>query len=419
MANEPNWDDIFTPEPEEPQRPVAGAPRPGPTSGVAAAAAEARELPSRREALAAEAPRERKPKRRRRWGALVAVVLLLGAFGGAAVAGWVLFEDQIRSVLGIEEPNDYAGAGNGEEVEVTIVDGDIGETIARTLVDADVTMTFEAFYDLLLEREAEGEAPSFIPGTYALQKEMSAESALEALLDEENRRVSTVQIPEGVVLARELELISAGTGIPLEELQVAVRKPTAYGVSKTAPSLEGYLFPATWEFEPGSSAKQVVQQLVDRTFQELDAAGVAPKDRHRVLTIASLVQREARLGDDFYKVSRVIQNRLDQGMKLQFDSTSHYGADSTSGSVFTTDAERAAENPFNTYVIDGLPAGPIAAPGAAAIDAALNPADGQWLYFVAVNLETGETKFTNSIGEHEQAVAELDAWCRSNPDYCG
>ncbi|WBU38668.1 endolytic transglycosylase MltG [Homoserinibacter sp. YIM 151385] len=428
MATEPSWDDIFQAQPEEPRarRSEAGRPAPGPVTGVAAAAAAAsasRPLPSRRAAReeqdARAATRPPKPPRKRRWGWIVVLVLVLGALGGAGVAAWSLFEPQIREVLGIQLPNDYEGSGNGEEVDVTIVDGDIGGTIAQTLVDLDVTMTYQAFYDLLLEKEAAGEAPNFIPGTYTLQREMSAESALAALLDESNRRTATVQIPEGVVLARELELISAGTGLPLEELQAAAEDPADYGVDNPAGTLEGYLFPATWTFDPGVTPEQVIQQLVDRTVQELDEAGVPEKERHRVLTIASLVQREARLPDDFYKVSRVIQNRLKADMMLQFDSTSHYGADSTSGSVFTTDEERAAKNDYNTYQMTGLPIGPIAAPGATAIDAAMNPVDGSWLYFVAVNLESGETEFTNTIAEHEQAVAKLHAWCRSNPDYCG
>lgn len=416
MTREPSWDEIFTSQPESTSE-RGGAPSTAPTTGVAAAAAEARAMPTRRDSRE-QSPMPR-PRRKRRWGWLVALVLTLAAFGGAAYAGWTLFEPQIRSVLGIEEANDYEGAGNGTEVDVTVVSGDVGGTIAQTLVDAGVTMSYQAFYDLVVELEAAGEAPNFIPGTYALQEEMSARSALDGLLDESNRRVSAVQIPEGVVLARELELISAGSDIPIEELQAAVADPQAYGVPAEAPSLEGYLFPATWEFQPGTPATEIIQQLVTRTLSELDAAGVAVEDRHRVLTIASLLQREARAGEDFYKVSRVIQNRLAEGMKLQFDSTSHYGADSTSGSVFTTDAERAADNPYNTYFIDGLPIGPISAPGAQAIEAAMNPADGPWLYFVTVDLESGETRFTNTAVEHERAVEELRAWCRDNPDYCG
>src|SRR5690606_2780958 len=114
---------------------------------------------------------------------------------------------------------------------------------------------------------------------------------------------------------------------------------------------------------PGVDARGIIQTLVNRAFQSLDAAGVPVEERHRVLTIASLIQREARLPDDFYKVSRVIQNRLDEGMRLEFDSTAHYGAGGASGSVFTTDEERAAVNDYNTYVIPGLPVGPIAGAG--------------------------------------------------------
>ena len=177
------------------------------------------------------------------------------------------------------------------------------------------------------------------------------------------------------------------------------------------------MFPATYQFEPGTSAHDILQQLVDRTFLSLNNAGVPEDQRNRVLTIASMIQREARISDDFYKVSRVIQNRLDAGMKMEFDSTAHYGANSQSGSVFTSDAERAAVNDYNTYVIPGLPIGPISAPGDVAIDAAMHPVDGTWLFFVTVNLDTGETVFSDTVREHDRAVAQLREWCRGS-DVC-
>jgi UPF0755 protein len=163
----------------------------------------------------------------------------------------------------------------------------------------------------------------------------------------------------------------------------------------------------------------VLRILVDRTFQALDSAGVAPEDRARVLTIASLIQREAGTNpEDFFKVSRVIQNRLAEGMKLQFDSTAHYGytwkhGEREDGGVFSSSAELADDNPYNTYVITGLPQGPIGAAGDLAIDAALHPADGPWLYFVTVNLDTGETVFTSTNAEHNAAVRQLQDWCRT------
>jgi UPF0755 protein len=144
---------------------------------------------------------------------------------------------------------------------------------------------------------------------------------------------------------------------------------------------------------------------------------VANADRHKVLTLASIIQKEAAIAEDFYKVSRVFTNRLDIGMHLQSDATVSYGTGGTT--VTTTDAERSDPNGYNTYRYPGLPIGPISAPGSRAIDAALNPSKGSWLYFCAVNLKTGETVFSTTYAEHQIAVAQWQAWMRANPGWNG
>lgn len=355
-----------------------------------------------------------KKKRRLGWLWVLLSVLVIAAIGAGAV--WVLYEDKVREVLGWELPIDYEGDGNGTPVEVVINAGDIGEDVARTLVDANVTLTFDAFYQLLLSQETEA---SFQPGTYALEENMSAASALAALQDPANRVVSRVLIKEGTKLPATLQLLADGTGVSIEDFETSSLDLASFGLPAEAPTLEGYLFPATYTFDPGLTARDILQTLVSRTFASLDAQGVAPADRHRILTIASLTQKEARVEDDFYKVSRVVQNRLAAGMKLEFDSTAHYGAESQ-GSVWTSAEERADDNPYNTYFHTGLPIGPIGAPGDTAIDAAIYPADGTWIYFVAVNLATGETEFNTTLSQHNASVEKLRAWCKTEEaaNYC-
>jgi UPF0755 protein len=446
-VSEPSWDDIFKSQPDS----AAGtpAPTPAPRAGTPYVASEGAPQ-TRRELREAEARQskgkgsargkqakaaktkgrsggpsrtgapsgtsgygEEPPRRRRRLGWLWALlsVLLVGAVG--AGAAWVLFEPQVRHFLHWELPIDYAGDGNGEKTTIVIASGDIGVDIARSLHDAGVTMTVKAFYDLLLKTDP---APPFQPGTYSLQKEMSAQSALEALLDPKNKIVSKVLIPEGTTLPNVLKKLSNGTGVPLDELTAASADFASFGIPAEAPSLEGYLFPATYSFDPGLSAQELLQTMVDRMFKSLDAAGVAVEDRHRVLTLAALIQKEGGSTDDFYKVSRVFTNRLDQGMLLQSDATVSYGSGGTS--ILTTAAERAdASNPYNTYVHAGLPVGPICAPGDDAIDAALNPVDGTWLYFVLVNGKTGETTFSTTLAEHNAAVKVWQKWLKDNPDW--
>lgn len=136
----------------------------------------------------------------------------------------------------------------------------------------------------------------------------------------------------------------------------------------------------------------------------------------KVITIASIVEAEARLPQDRPKVAAVIENRLRIGMALQMDSTVAYGVGKRA--LTTTDAERANDNPYNTYLHPGLPAGPINNPGAAAVQAALTPAPGDWLYFVTVNPTTGETRFAAGHAEHQKNVAAFQQWCQANPGKC-
>ncbi len=459
MAQEPSWDDIFRPsgtptpgsnpngapvppttpaapaQPSEPwaptpARPDAASPAARPETASPAAAADDAGVPRSRRAARESARQghgshggggDRGPRRRRNlWWLWTLIALLAVGIGGAATV-WVLYEDKVREVLGWELPNDYEGTGNGVEVDVTITSGQIGSDIAQTLVDEGVTMTYEAFYDLLVAEEIEQGAPvSFVPGTYRLEEQMSASSVLAALQDPENRIVNSVAVREGVTISTIVELLSAGTGIAVADFEAAIDEgPAAYGLPDEAPNLEGYLFPATYQFDPGANAHDIVQTMVDRMFQSLDAAGVPAEERHEIVTIASLIQREARLADDFYKVSRVIQNRLELDMRLEFDSTSHYGAGST-GSVWSSPEERADVNDYNTYVIFGLPIGPISAPGDLAIDAAMNPVEGPWLFFVTVDLNTGETEFNETAAGHQASAEKLYAWCRlpENAEVC-
>jgi UPF0755 protein len=360
------------------------------------------------------------PNRRKRriggWIALGVVLVLLGGIAGAGAWVWNTYEDNIRELMGWQEPQDYGdGEANGE-VLVTIVSGDTGGPISQTLYDAGVTKTPTAFYDYLIDT---GQNPPFVPGVFALQKQMSSAAALEALMDPANKREKTAQLREGLTVEQSLPLLAEGTGIPLEEFQAAVATPADYGVA--ADSLEGWLFPATYTFDEGVTAKDVVTTLVNRAVESLDNAGVPVDDRQRVLTVASIIQREARFEEDFYKVSRVIENRLDPGNQetfglLQMDSTAQYGFGEADGTASTSDEAQFDDNPWNTYVHAGLPIGPISNPGDVAIDAAMHPADGDWLYFVTVNLDTGETVFTSNLADHERARAQWLDWCADNPD---
>lgn len=374
--------------------------------------------------LFAAAPQEARVKksqgRKRRTGCLVWLIVLVVLAGGLTAAGFVVnnvYGEQIREKLGWGEPKDYdASQAPGPETTVTISDGDTGEVISQTLFDAGVTKTSDALYDHLVGL---AEQPPFFPGVYELQTKLPAAVAVEQLLDPARKLERAMLIKEGWSAALIYPELATALGVSEADVKAAAADPSVYGVA--ADSLEGWLFPATYTFDEGTTAQQAIQRMVDRAVQSLDDAGVPVADRQRILTVASIIQREGKTMD-FPKVARVIYNRMDGSNnetfgKLQMDSTAQYGyGELHAGAVGSSQEALDDKNPWNTYQIVGLPIGPIASPGDAAIDAAMHPAEGPWLYFVTVNLDTGETIFTNTYAEHLTYVDQWRAWCAENPD---
>jgi UPF0755 protein len=358
--------------------------------------------------------RGEKPPRKRKltWLWVLIVLFVLGAAGFGVV--YAAFGPQIRHVMGWEPTIDYTSTtGNGKTTTITILPGQIGADVANSLAKAGVTKTPAAFYDLLLKQK---KAPNFEPGTYRLGEQISATAALAEISKPANRVVSKVVIPEGYNVQQILARLNAKTGAPLSELQSEAKNFTQFGLPAGAPSLEGFLFPATYDFDPGTAPKVMLQAMVTRMNVSLKSHGVAPADELKVLTLASIIQKEGGTNADFYKVSRVFTNRLASGMPLQSDATVSYGAGSKT--ISTTAAQRAdASNPYNTYAHAGLPVGPIASPGDTAIDAALHPVAGPWIYFVLVNGYTGETVYSTTAAGQAAGVKQWQAWLKAHPGY--
>jgi len=358
-------------------------------------------------------------KKSKRWiGWLVALVAVFSLIGGTGAFAWINYEDKVREVLGWEIPNDYTSDGNGVAAVVVIQSGDIGGDVAQELLAKKVTMTFDAVYDYLVAHPD----ISFQPGNYTLQEQMSAKAAVAALQDPANKILNSVTIPEGTAAVDVYELLASSLQLPVDDFVAAAKDYKSYGVPEKAHSIEGFLFPATYDFDPGTTAAQALQTLVTESIKRLDQAGVAPDNRLKTVILASIIQREAGQNvTDMAKIGRVFLNRIDQGMHLESDATVAYGTGNTH-TVWTTDAERAdASNKFNTYANAGLPYGPIGNPGDNAIDGAVHPADGKWLFFVPVNLKTGKTVFSETADEHAAAVAKLHEWCQAsaeNASYC-
>jgi UPF0755 protein len=355
-------------------------------------------------------------RRRRSIGGLLAVVVSLGVLGAVLYGVYTVVRwgaDQVASV-DIGGAEDFTGPGSGS-VEVVVQPGQTSADIGRTLKDAGVVASVDAFF---AEAAKNPEATGIQPGTYALPQGIPAAQALELLILGDTRVVDVVTIREGLRVEQTIGLLAEATGIPARRLTDAAQSAEAGLPPAANGNPEGFLFPATYEFPPDRTPRSVIRAMTtrfDQASRELNLeeraaqAGLSLRD---VVIVASLIQAEARLPEDFGKVSRVIYNRLDDGDALFLDSTVLFAAGEYG--VYTSDEQRALDNPYNTYRYPGLPPGPINSPGEDAFEAALNPTPGPWRYFVTVNLDTGETKYAETLAEHERNVAELRAWEAAN-----
>jgi UPF0755 protein len=366
---------------------------------------------SRSARRADRAQRERKRRRRRRRNIVAALIVIIVLGGGAyAVVQWglPLFEGLGSTQDGPAE--DYPGPGTGE-VEVSIPAGATGTAMAEILVEADVVASSRAFTRAFA---ANPDAAGIQPGTYRLLLQMRAADAVAALLNSENKVQTNVTVPEGFRVTQILERLASTTGVTIEEFQAAMADPAATGLpAEAGGNYEGWLFPATYTFEPGTTPVQMISTMIAETVRVLDERAVPVESREELLIKASLVERESPGADASPMMARAIQNRLDIGMKLDIDASVAYGANKSGVDLTTADLEDA-NNPYNTYVHAGLPPGPIASPGTVSIDAVLNPAAGPWKFWVTVNLDTGETRFAETFEEHLQNQELLRQWQAEN-----
>lgn len=314
------------------------------------------------------------------------VRILSGIIVGALLTVGV---DAIRS--GSPSAADFQCVSSGSEVVVHIEAGATGLDIARVLYRADVVKSSEAYF-----RTAVGDSRSsqVAPGDHRLTVKNCAKNALTELLDNK-RIVGLIKIQEGMWLSEITPQLKAA-GFASEELSSALKeieKPKGFA------NLEGLLFPAQYSFDKETSALSALNSMVTRAESEMRNAGFFAKGMgfspQELLIISSLLQAEGKT-EDFRKISQVIRNRLRVGMPLQFDSTIHY-IEKSRGNIFLSTRKTLVNSPYNTYQKYGLPPGPINNPGREAMNAALNPAPGNWLYFITV--APSDTRFTDSLSQ--------------------
>ncbi|WP_182880344.1 MULTISPECIES: endolytic transglycosylase MltG [unclassified Microbispora] len=352
-----------------------------------------RRRPSGGRAQQRRSRRRRKRQRRKgRVATLFAIVIIVGVLAGLGYLGFTW-------ARGVMIPKDFTGEGTGEVV-VEIQEGESATAVAQMLEEQGVVASARAFVNAI---GAAGKSSSLQPGQYAMRKGMSAASAL-TLLDPKNRVLNRLTIREGLRLSKIFEELSTASGKPVEDFKKAARADIglpAYAKGR----LEGYAFPATYEINSKLTPQQILTNMVDRfnqTADKIDLEGQARQvgfSPRQVMIIASIVQAESGSAEDMPKVARVIYNRLlsNPPMKLGMDSTVMYGLNKYG--IAASHADLTSTSRYNTYKYAGLPPGPISNPGDHAIEAALHPADGNWLYFVTVDPKRGITKFTDKESE--------------------
>ena len=332
----------------------------------------------------------RAPGRRSCLAVAIAVIVVLALIVGVAVF--------VRNIISSQSQN-FTGSGSGE-VTVTVAKGDALRTIGTKLASAGVTSSSAAFTDAAA---AEPKSSQIGPGSYQLRLGMSGEAAVALMLSPESRAGSRLAVPEGWRSTQTLAAAAKATGLSEQELSASLGRAGSLGLPVYAEgNPEGFLFPATYDLTAGLTPDQLWSAMFsrfDKSAMQLDLDARAKELRLtplQVVTVASLLEGEVAPAD-FPKVARVIYNRMKAGMRLQFDSTVNFALGTQD--IKLTKAQLAVDSPYNTYRVKGLPPGPIGSPGDAALEAALSPADGSWLYFVSTDPKAKTTEFATTYAE--------------------
>jgi UPF0755 protein len=221
-------------------------------------------------------------------------------------------------------------------------------------------------------------------------------------------------VPEGFTVEQTLERLAESTPLELDDLEAAAAEPAeGLGLPDYAEGrLEGFLFPATYEVQPGTTAEQLLGSMVARFNQAAQAldleAGAQRLGRtpYEIVIVGSLIEREVRFDDEYPRVAQVVYNRLERGERVDIDAAVLYGLGRTSGTLTRSDLE--SDSPYNLRRVQGLPPTPISSPGEATLRGALNPSGGDEMFYVLATRE-GRSTFTETLAEHNRAVARARA----------
>ncbi|MGW5634225.1 endolytic transglycosylase MltG [Streptomyces sp. NPDC003832] len=354
-------------------------------------------------------------KRRSGCACLVVVLVFGGGVAGVGYFGYQFYQNRFG------DAPDFAGSGNGEQVTVEIPKGAGGYAIGQELKAKGVVKSVDAF---VAAQQQNPKGNAIQAGVYTLEREMSADSAVEMMLSPDSQ--NNLIIPEGTrnvgiyeMIDTRLDLDKGTTAEVAEEKADSLGLPDwATGHKNVKDPLEGFLYPSSYPIAQDQKPEAVLKEMVARATEKYEQLGLEKKadalgldGPWELLTVASLAQAEGTSHDDFRKMAEVVYNRLEPGNpetygSLEFDSTYNYIKNQSK--IDLTIAElRQFDNPYNTYFVKGLPPGPIDNPGEEALKGALNPTDDGWFYFISLDGKT--SKFTKTLAEHEKLVEKFNA----------
>jgi UPF0755 protein len=366
-------------------------------------------LPFEEEPESRGSRRRRKEKRKRdRRRAMTAMVLVLTIF--VLLGGGVWYG--VEKVGALLAAPDYPGPGTGQVV-VQVKPGESASEIAVTLEAVGVVKSTKAFVEAAT---ADSRSVGIQPGSYTMKREMPAKDALAVLVDPASKVTLTFMVKEGLSASRMFKSIAEQTDITVAQLEAATKDPAALGVPAWGGDIEGFLFPDTYILDPGTDAEGVLKAMVARAnevFEEIDFVNRAKQvnlEPIEALKVASLLEQEG-ITADFAKIARVIYNRLEQDMPLQMDSTTVYGRElrGVHRQTALTRAElNRTDDVYSTYTNKDLPPTPISNPGKAALEAALAPEQGPWLFFVLASTD-GSSAFAVTLADHERNIQQCRA----------
>ena len=357
-----------------------------------------------------EEVKTRKTRKRRRtivmltsFGVFLGLLAIVG-IGVGQLVGW--------------NNKDFQGPG-GEEVAFEVNPGEGPIVIGNRLVEENIVASTRAFRDAV---EATDTAAQIQPGEYTLRSEMPARDAAEVLLQVGIPGMNYVHVNSGHRIDDVFAHVAERTDYSVEEIEEAA-DPANFDVPSEASTLEGYIAVGEYHFPFDASIQEILEIMIEPTMDEFDRLGVTDgAEQHRLVTIASIVEAEAR-PEDYATVAGIIENRLDQSNPetagfLQIDATVIYGM-GVRQLQFSAEDRHDASNEYNTYAHRGLPPGPIGAPSIEALDAAAEPEESDYYYWITTNIETGETKFSTTYAQHQEYQQEYRAYCDDNPEICG